>query len=135
MRGTGLGHRFLSHLERTKVLVHLVDVSSSSGRDPVEDYEIITRELELFPGRDAVGRAALGEASRRRGEQDRRARRSGAPGRACRRTSIRSAIPLFKVSAATGEGVDRAPGSRLAARLPPRATRATAVDDPPSDRT
>ena len=53
--GHGLGHRFLSHLERTKVLVHLVDVSSSSGRDPVEDFEIIQRELELFPGRDASG--------------------------------------------------------------------------------
>ena len=53
--GHGLGHRFLSHLERTKVLVHLVDVSSASGRDPVEDFDIITRELELFPGRDASG--------------------------------------------------------------------------------
>jgi len=53
--GHGLGHRFLSHLERTKVLVHLVDVSSMSGRDPVDDYEIIKRELELFPGRDATG--------------------------------------------------------------------------------
>ena len=53
--GHGLGHRFLSHLERTKVLVHLVDVSSSSGRDPVEDFDVIMRELELFPGRDASG--------------------------------------------------------------------------------
>src|SRR6185436_7163971 len=53
--GQGLGHRFLSHLERTKVLVHLVDVSSASGRDPVQDYDIIVRELELFPGRDASG--------------------------------------------------------------------------------
>ena len=53
--GHGLGHRFLSHLERTKVLVHLVDVSSSSGRDPVSDYDMIMRELELFPGRDASG--------------------------------------------------------------------------------
>ena len=53
--GQGLGTRFLSHLERTKVLVHLVDVSSASGRDPVDDFEIITRELQLFPGRDVSG--------------------------------------------------------------------------------
>lgn len=53
--GHGLGHRFLSHLERTKVLVHVVDVSSASGRDPVQDYEVITQELALFPGRDAAG--------------------------------------------------------------------------------
>ena len=53
--GHGLGHRFLSHLERTRVLVHVVDVSPASGRDPVQDFEIITRELDLFPGRDASG--------------------------------------------------------------------------------
>jgi GTPase len=53
--GHGLGTRFLSHLERTKVLIHLIDVSSSTGRDPVDDYEVIKRELELFPGRDASG--------------------------------------------------------------------------------
>ena len=46
--GRGLGHQFLRHLERTKVLVHLVDVSSASGRDPVDDFEIIRRELKLF---------------------------------------------------------------------------------------
>ncbi len=47
-RGQGLGHQFLRHLERTKVLVHLVDVSGASGRDPVEDLDTVRRELELF---------------------------------------------------------------------------------------
>jgi GTP-binding protein len=46
-RGLGLGHRFLRHLERTEVLVHLVDLSGT-GRDPVSDYETVVRELELF---------------------------------------------------------------------------------------
>jgi GTP-binding protein len=45
--GTGLGLEFLRHVERTKMLVHLVDVSST-GRDPVEDFLTITRELKLY---------------------------------------------------------------------------------------
>ena len=59
-RGTGLGHRFLRHLERTRVLVHLVDVSSMSGRDPVEDFEVIQRELALFPTDAELGSVPLG---------------------------------------------------------------------------
>src|ERR1700751_529623 len=46
--GHGLGDKFLRHIERTKVLVHLVDVSGASGRDPVEDFDTIRRELELY---------------------------------------------------------------------------------------
>jgi len=46
--GAGLGDRFLRHVERTKLLLHLVDVSSLSGRDPVSDYEIINRELRAY---------------------------------------------------------------------------------------
>ena len=46
--GAGLGDRFLRHVERTKLLLHLVDVSSFSGRDPISDYEIINRELASY---------------------------------------------------------------------------------------
>ena len=46
--GAGLGDRFLRHVERTKLILHLVDVSSLSERDPVEDYKIINRELKNY---------------------------------------------------------------------------------------
>jgi len=46
--GHGLGDRFLKHLERTRVLVHVIDVSGASGREPVSDLEVLRRELELF---------------------------------------------------------------------------------------
>ena len=46
--GHGLGDRFLRHIERTKVLVHMVDLSDATGRDPVQDYEIIENELSSF---------------------------------------------------------------------------------------
>ncbi len=47
-RGLGLGHRFLRHLERTTVLVHVIDISGASGRDPVDDLNVLRRELDLF---------------------------------------------------------------------------------------
>ncbi len=46
--GVGLGHYFLRHVERCRLLVHLVDISGSEGRDPVEDFEVINRELEKY---------------------------------------------------------------------------------------
>ncbi|MFN6964183.1 MAG: GTPase ObgE [Pyrinomonadaceae bacterium] len=47
-KGAGLGDRFLRHIERTKLILHLVDVSSLSGRDAVHDYEVINRELAAY---------------------------------------------------------------------------------------
>jgi GTP-binding protein len=102
--GHGLGHRFLSHLERTRVLVHVVDVSSASGRDPVRDFQIISRELELFPGRDASGeqlqdKPIIVAANKIDALDD--------PGRLERLEQyVRSRkVPLYAVSAATGEGL------------------------------
>jgi len=46
--GIGLGHAFLRHVERCRLLVHLVDVSGSEGRDPCADFDVINRELERF---------------------------------------------------------------------------------------
>src|SRR5262245_49577715 len=103
--GHGLGHRFLSHLERTKVLVHLVDMSSGTGRDPVQDYEIISRELELFPGRDASGERLADKpvivAANKIDALDERERLTRLE------EHLQSAgVPLYAVSAATGEGLE-----------------------------
>lgn len=46
--GTGLGHKFLKHIERTKIIAHIIDMSASEGRDPYEDYLVIRKELEEF---------------------------------------------------------------------------------------
>jgi GTP-binding protein len=102
--GHGLGTRFLSHLERTKVLVHVVDVSSASGRDPVDDYEIITRELDLFPGRDASGERLADKpvivAANKIDVLDEPERLERLHAHLQERS-----VPLYAVSAATGSGL------------------------------
>ena len=102
--GHGLGHRFLSHLERTKVLVHVVDVSSASGREPVDDFDVITRELALFSGRDASGEQLkekpLVVAANKIDALDDPERLER-----LRLHLQQRAIPLYAVSAATGEGI------------------------------
>ncbi len=46
--GAGLGHEFLRHIERTRLLLHVLDISGSEGRDPIEDFKIINRELKEY---------------------------------------------------------------------------------------
>jgi GTP-binding protein len=103
-RGQGLGTRFLSHLERTKVLIQIVDVSSASGRSPVDDYEIIKRELELFPGRDAAGERLTDKpvivAANKIDALDEPERLE-----TLRAHLQAREVPLYAVSAATGEGL------------------------------
>jgi GTP-binding protein len=97
-RGLGLGHQFLRHLERTKVLIHLVDVSSVSGRDPVSDMDIIRRELELFaptlaskPHIIAANKIDALDDEQRAVSVEQHARALG--------------LPFFRVSGVTGAGV------------------------------
>ncbi len=96
--GHGLGQQFLKHVERTKVLVHMVDVSEASGRDPVEDFEIVRRELMLFDPsllhRPQVAAANKVDVLADRSRLDRL------------RTHVEElAMPLFAISAVTGNGV------------------------------
>jgi GTP-binding protein len=97
-RGLGLGDQFLRHLERTKVLVHVVDVSGASGRDPVGDLDTVRRELELFqPG--FASRPQLVAANKMDAVDD-PSRVAAVEGRAST-----LGLPFFRISAATGTGI------------------------------
>ena len=54
--GVGLGHEFLRHIERTRVMIHVVDVASTEGRDPVDDINKINKELEAITRRSQNAR-------------------------------------------------------------------------------
>jgi GTPase len=97
-RGQGLGHRFLRHLERTKVLVHLVDVSSASSRDPVEDLDTLRRELELFQPSLAAKPQIV--AANKMDAVDDQSRVT-----ALARRAAALDLPFFRISAVTGVGL------------------------------
>ena len=98
--GHGLGHQFLRHIERTKVLLHLVDVSGASGRDPVDDFTTILEELERFSP-EVAAKPQIVTANKMDAVDD--------PERvkALERRVKKQKLPFFKISAATGEGVDK----------------------------
>jgi GTP-binding protein len=97
-RGLGLGHQFLRHLERTKVLVHLVDVSSASGRSPVEDLDTVREELELFDPSLAAKPQIVAANKTDALDEERRIDEL-----ASRAAALK--LPFFRVSGVTGAGV------------------------------
>ena len=97
-RGHGLGHRFLRHLERTKVLVHLVDVTSETGRDPVEDLEVVRRELELFQPALAAKPQLVAANKMDAVDDDSRVT-------ALERRASELRLPFFRISGVSGAGV------------------------------
>ena len=97
--GKGLGDRFLKHLDRTKVLIHLVDVSGASGRDPIEDFETIQRELSLF-GNNLASKPQIVVGTKMDAVTD----QSAAEALEAHVTSHE--LPFLRISAVTGEGLD-----------------------------
>ena len=99
-QGHGLGIQFLRHIERTRLLVHLVDVSDASGRDPVEDFETVLHELASF-SEDLVAKPMLVVASKMDAAQDLE-RVEELRGLAADR-----GLPFFEISSATGMGIEK----------------------------
>ena len=101
--GHGLGDQFLKHVERTRILVHLIDISSAE-RDPVDAYEAIERELALF-NEDLPKRKQIVVASK--------VDVLGDPGRLekLKRMCAKRELPLFEISAVTGAGIKKLVGA------------------------
>ena len=97
--GQGLGDRFLRHVERTKVLIHLVDVSGASGRDPVQDFDVIVEELRLF-NPEVAAKPQIVAANKIDALDD--------PSRVERlEKHVRAShLPFHRISGVSGEGVD-----------------------------
>ncbi len=97
--GAGLGIQFLRHVERTRLLVHLVDVSEGSGRDPVNDFEVILEELGSFSP-EMLEKPMIVVASKIDVAQD--------PARidAVESLAASKGLPFLRLSSVTGEGVE-----------------------------
>jgi GTPase len=98
--GHGLGTQFLRHIERTRLLVHLVDVSEASGRDPVEDFRVVMSELASFR-EDLAKKPMFLAASKIDVAQD--------PARieSLRQLATELKLPFFEISSVTGQGIEQ----------------------------
>lgn len=96
-QGVGLGHQFLRHIERTRVIVHVIDMSAIEGRDPYEDYVTINNELKAYNLR-LTERPQIVVANKMdmpNGEENLRAFKEKLPAN----------VPVFSISAITRQGV------------------------------
>ena len=96
--GKGLGIRFLRHVERTRLLLHLIDASAPAGSDPGEDYRVLMAELESFSP-SLTSKPMLLVASKVDAKDDGRLT-------ALREFAQRQGVPLYEISGVTGEGVE-----------------------------
>jgi GTP-binding protein len=95
--GKGLGHRFLRHTERTRLLIHLIDLDPSTGRDPLEDYEVIQEELRAYsPELAGIPQLVAANKTDLSGTEERL--------RAVERFCGEAGVPFFAISAVTGQG-------------------------------
>jgi len=97
--GHGLGTRFLRHIERTRLLLHLVDVSEASGRDPVEDFQVVLNELASFSP-DLAAKPMFVVATKLDAAQDPRRLE------ALRKLSASRRLPFYAISSVTGQGIE-----------------------------
>ncbi len=99
-KGKGLGIRFLKHIERTKILIHLIDMSAGEGRDPINDFKIINEELLQFspelaskPQMVVGNKVDIPEAKEKFDKVKSKFKDMG--------------IEIFSISAVTGEGIEQ----------------------------
>jgi GTP-binding protein len=97
--GQGLGTQFLRHIERTRILLHLVDVSDASGRpDAVEDFKVINKELENF-GNGVIEKPMIVAATKIDAANPEKLKKLAAHAK-------RRKLEFHAISAVTGQGID-----------------------------
>ena len=96
--GTGLGIQFLRHIERTRLLLHVIDVSGSEGRNPVKDFYIINEELKKYSEKLSKRKQII-VANKIDSMQDEKLYQE------LEKVAKENEMEIFKISAATGEGV------------------------------
>ena len=110
-QGIGLGHAFLKHIERTKVLIHVVDAASTEGRDPIEDIRTINAELEaynpeLLKRPQVIAANKVDAVYMPDGQEEGAGETDGDPIRLLKEAFEPQGIRVFAISAVSGQGVN-----------------------------